>query len=433
MGKTRMTILDVRKSSSALPLLFHRPCSVHLTHTFTIFATQVRAGIANLRNQLLGARCANVYDLDPKTYLIKTAKGGEKVLLLLESGVRFHSTNYSRDKSNTPSGFCLKLRKHIRTKKVEEVRQLGVDRVVVFTFGAGADANHLVLELFAGGNIILTDHECNILALLRTYTDETTGQKIAVRELYSMTDSKQNRKISKDLLLTTIQNATQSAHEKTILKDILIKDLDYGPALVDHALLGAKVPGKCRLLDFNASEDSPEMSSLLKEFAEVDDLIEKLGADGKMVPGYVIRRDSKEDSPYDDFAPLKLRQFEGRATVDFESLDKAMDAYFAVAEDQKIEAQKIQQQKAAISKVERVKRGHEASIKALQEEEAAQYSENCAPATLIKAILMTPIMARAEYVTLAHSGKPASCTDQAAHVALAMWHVMQHMDLPFLA
>jgi hypothetical protein len=114
---------------------------------------------------------------------------------------------------------------------------------------------------------------------------------------------------------------------------------------------------------------------LITSFSEVDDLIDKLGADGKMVPGYIIRKDSKEEAPYDDFAPLKLRQFEGRATVEFESLDKAMDAYFAVAEDQKIEAQKVQQQKAAISKVERVKRGHEASIKALQEEEAAQYSE----------------------------------------------------------
>ena len=95
----------------------------------------VKASVANLRAQILGARVANVYDIDPKTYLIKTAKGGEKVMLLLESGVRFHSTAFMRDKSNTPSGFSLKLRKHIRTKKVEEVRQLGVDRVVVLTFG----------------------------------------------------------------------------------------------------------------------------------------------------------------------------------------------------------------------------------------------------------------------------------------------------------
>lgn len=34
-----------------------------------------------------------------------------------------------RDKSVTPSGFTLKLRKHIRTRRLEDVRQLGIDRV----------------------------------------------------------------------------------------------------------------------------------------------------------------------------------------------------------------------------------------------------------------------------------------------------------------
>lgn len=35
----------------------------------------------------------------------------------------------SRDKSNTPSGFTLKLRRHIRSRRLEDVRQLGYDRV----------------------------------------------------------------------------------------------------------------------------------------------------------------------------------------------------------------------------------------------------------------------------------------------------------------
>ena len=36
-----------------------------------------------------------------------------------------------RDKSMTPSGFTLKLRKHIRTRRLEDVRQLGYDRVLL--------------------------------------------------------------------------------------------------------------------------------------------------------------------------------------------------------------------------------------------------------------------------------------------------------------
>eukprot|EP00293_Proteomonas_sulcata_P020430 CAMPEP_0184294422 /NCGR_PEP_ID=MMETSP1049-20130417/5622_1 /TAXON_ID=77928 /ORGANISM="Proteomonas sulcata, Strain CCMP704" /LENGTH=66 /DNA_ID=CAMNT_0026602705 /DNA_START=305 /DNA_END=502 /DNA_ORIENTATION=+ len=66
MGKTRMTVLDVK------------------------------AGVSSLRTQLLGSRVANVYDIDPKTYLIKTAKAGDKTMVLLESGIRIHSTAYMR-------------------------------------------------------------------------------------------------------------------------------------------------------------------------------------------------------------------------------------------------------------------------------------------------------------------------------------------------
>lgn len=41
----------------------------------------------------------------------------------------------NRDKSNTPSGFTLKLRKHIRTRRLEDVRQLGYDRVCNIMYG----------------------------------------------------------------------------------------------------------------------------------------------------------------------------------------------------------------------------------------------------------------------------------------------------------
>jgi len=128
----------------------------------------VAAEVKCLR-RLIGMRCSNVYDLSPKvippfsffpfshsftflnfirfdfpflqTYVFKLMNSSgvsesgesEKVLLLMESGVRLHSTIYMRDKSNTPSGFTLKLRKHIRTRRLEDVRQLGYDRVYSIT------------------------------------------------------------------------------------------------------------------------------------------------------------------------------------------------------------------------------------------------------------------------------------------------------------
>ena len=48
-----------------------------------------------------------------------------------------------------PSNFTLKLRKHLRTRRLEDVRQLGMDRIVDFVFGCGDHAVHLILEMYS--------------------------------------------------------------------------------------------------------------------------------------------------------------------------------------------------------------------------------------------------------------------------------------------
>eukprot|EP00636_Phaeomonas_parva_P018981 CAMPEP_0118853512 /NCGR_PEP_ID=MMETSP1163-20130328/2070_1 /TAXON_ID=124430 /ORGANISM="Phaeomonas parva, Strain CCMP2877" /LENGTH=122 /DNA_ID=CAMNT_0006786069 /DNA_START=284 /DNA_END=648 /DNA_ORIENTATION=+ len=115
-------------------------------------ASDVRAMVRDLRSRLLGMRVSNIYDVNAKTYLLKLAEPGrDREVLLLESGSRFHSTRFELDKSAMPSGFAMKLRKHLRTKRLEDLRQLGTDRVVVFTFGIGESTNCLILELYAQG------------------------------------------------------------------------------------------------------------------------------------------------------------------------------------------------------------------------------------------------------------------------------------------
>merc|ERR1712137_1222469 len=101
-------------------------------------ALDVRAVVANIRSSLIGYRAANIYDINPRTYMFKLAETGkDKKLILIESGMRVHSTKYMRDIPKIPSIFTLKLRKHVRGKRLVDVRQLGIDRVIDFTFGSG--------------------------------------------------------------------------------------------------------------------------------------------------------------------------------------------------------------------------------------------------------------------------------------------------------
>ena len=51
----------------------------------------LRCEVAELRTKLEGMRVANVYDINPRTYLLKFQKPGQKFLLLVESGTRAYS------------------------------------------------------------------------------------------------------------------------------------------------------------------------------------------------------------------------------------------------------------------------------------------------------------------------------------------------------
>jgi hypothetical protein len=116
-----------------------------------------------------------------------------KAVILLESANRLHATTFDWPKPSHPGGFTMKLRKHIRQKRLDCVRQvsgqmrsgatflqLGIDRIVDMQFGGDVYACHVILEMYDRGNVILTDHEYNILYLLRWRTDKDTDVRFAV-------------------------------------------------------------------------------------------------------------------------------------------------------------------------------------------------------------------------------------------------------------
>ena len=176
--------------------------------------------IASKRDLLtcVGYRVNNIYDINAKTYAIKLHQSGTeagkigstKKLLLLESGVRFHLTSFTRDKSDNPSPFTMKLRKHLRGKRLVDVQQLGMDRVVCFTFGSGEASYHLILELYDKGNIILCDYQYEILGLLRSHTFDNET-RVANRQIYPLFNDTVVR--SKQSMATTTSSVQEGNGE----------------------------------------------------------------------------------------------------------------------------------------------------------------------------------------------------------------------------
>lgn len=169
---------------------------------------------------MVGLRVNQIYDIDNKTYLIKFQDKDIKVTLLMESGIRFHTTIFEWPKNPSPSGFTMKLRKHLKNKRLESLRQLGTDRILDFQFGIDDAAYHLILELYDRGNIILCDYEMTILNVLRPHT-EGEMVRFVVREKYPEARARVNEETNTESIRDILHNVKKDDSLKQVLIPVL--------------------------------------------------------------------------------------------------------------------------------------------------------------------------------------------------------------------
>lgn len=117
---------------------------------------------------LVGMYLENIYDMDKKTLVLKLKYKSTRKYLLIESGQRMHTVErFGAAGSGAPKSFCVKIRKHVRERRIVSVKQINHDRVVDIQFGSDeSEPYHMILEFYASGNIILTDQNFVILDLV---------------------------------------------------------------------------------------------------------------------------------------------------------------------------------------------------------------------------------------------------------------------------
>ncbi|XP_038162945.1 nuclear export mediator factor NEMF-like [Cyprinodon tularosa] len=338
----------------------------------TRFTTvDIRAAIAEINANYIGMRVNNVYDIDNKTYLIRLQKPDSKAVLLIESGTRFHSTDFEWPKNMMPSGFAMKCRKHLKSRRLTQVKQLGIDRIVDIQFGSDEAAYHLIVELYDRGNIILADHEYTILNLLRFRTAEAEDVKIAVRERYPVESARPPEPL---ITLERLSEILSKAQHGEQVKRVLNPHLPYGATLIEHSLIEAGLPGS---LKTDSQADVAEVAPKILEALQLaETYLEKTERfSGK---GYIIQKSEKKpsltpDKPsedlltYDEFHPFLFAQHTESPHLEFDTFNKAVDEFFSKMESQKIDMKTLLQEKQALKKLENVKKDHEQRLEALHQ------------------------------------------------------------------
>ena len=314
--------------------------------------------IAELQ-KLVGMRINKIYDIDKKTYLLRMQRTEEKSVVLIESGSRIHETNSVWPKNDAPSGFTMKLRKHLKNKRLEELSQYKSDRIVVLKFGMNEVANYLVIELYDRGNILLLDHEFVIIGLLRPRLNDENN-KVVVRETYDLSDYKV--KPNQSLTNEQVSQLVQNANPNDTLKKLLVPHCPYGPALLEHLLLAHEIPVNKKKKDFPEDIESI-IGEVLKESYN---FLEKNS--GK---GIILRKmESNSLTTNVEFHPFLFRQHSKMDCKTFDSFNAAVDEFFSSMETQKIDMKVAQQEKQALKKLDNIKKDHESRLAQLEVEQA---------------------------------------------------------------
>ncbi|KAI9812011.1 MAG: hypothetical protein M1827_004903 [Pycnora praestabilis] len=375
-----------------------------------------------LSNSLCTLRLANVYDLSSvstaslppiagnyiltlsiqRIFLLKFAKPDNRQQLIIDSGFRCHLTGFARATAAAPSSFVTRLRKFLRTRRVTSVSQVGTDRIIEIQFSDGQ--YRLFLEFYAGGNVVLTDKELNILALLRIVAEGPDQEELRVGLKYSLSN-RQNYEgvpqLTKDRLKEGLQKAVSkqpddalgpSKRSKKNANDALRKALatsitEYPPMLVEHSL---------RINGFDSSlrpeevlEDDSLLERLMLVYQEAERVVRDITS-FDVSKGYIIAKPNKPShSPkksssqndgekseeptnllYDDFHPFRPQQFEDDVTakiLEFEGFNRTVDEFFSSIEAQKLESRLQDREDNAKRKLEAARQDHEKRLGGLQQ------------------------------------------------------------------
>lgn len=313
----------------------------------------------------------------------------------MDSGFRLHTTEFTRPTAAAPSAFTSRLRKFLKTRRCTSLSQIGTDRIIELQFSDGG--YRLFLEFFASGNVILTDADLKILAILRTVHEGEGQEPQRVGLAYNL-ENRQNYggvpPLTKERLREALKKsvakveAVDASKKKPKRKagDELRRGLattieELPPIVVDHAFEATGFEPTTKPADVLESETL--FDGLFKSLEEarriVDDITGSTNCKGYIIakkrePEAAEPAQSQGDKPpgllYEDFQPFVPRKFEKDDTytiLTFDNYNKTVDEFFSSIEGQKLESRLNDKEAAAKRKLEAVREIQEQKVEGLKQ------------------------------------------------------------------
>lgn len=289
-----------------------------------------------------------------------------------------------------------RLRKCLKTRRVTSIKQVGTDRIIELQFSDGL--YRLYFEFYAGGNIVLTDGDLKVLALLRNVEEGAEHEQLRLGLQYNLS-LRQNYGGIPDLTKQRVQDGLQKAVDRqreqpttqakkarkqqkdTLRKALAVSITECPPLLVDHALHVAEFDSTLKPEEVLA--DDRLLENLLGVMQQARKISEDITTTSE-IKGYILAKpnpaatqgeEDRGDGPaksnllYDDFHPFQPQQFKQSdyTFLEFDGFNKCVDEFFSSIEGQKLESKLHERELHARKKLDQARKEHESRIGGLQQ------------------------------------------------------------------
>lgn len=143
-----------------------------------------RSVVNELRRELLGGKIQKVTQPSKNDLVFNIYSRGKSYKLFMSANgneARINLTEKKYENPQTPPNFCMVLRKHINQGKIVDIRQVGLDRIVIFSISSSDEMGYavskdLVVEIMGKySNIILLDEDARIIDSIKRVNSEMSS------------------------------------------------------------------------------------------------------------------------------------------------------------------------------------------------------------------------------------------------------------------
>jgi len=281
-------------------------------------AVDIKACVEELK-ELIGGKVEKVYHYPPNEIRIKIYARGRRDLII-EAGKRIHLTIFPKESPKMPSPFAMLLRKHLENAKIIRINQHDFDRVVIIEFERFDGKRKLIAELFAKGNIVLTDEELRVIMDLK--------HSFKSGEHYTFPE----KRIT-PFELTFDRLKELCSDDKEIVKLLAVK-CGLGGLFAEEICLRAGIDKNKKGVNLSDEE-------LERIFKAIEDLF-KVVAEGDFKPHIVLKNGN-----YVDVLPVELMLYSDYEKRYFDSFNRALDEFYskAIAEEKIEESEELKKLK----------------------------------------------------------------------------------------